>query len=55
MDPGSADARAGLLEDLDLLQRLLIAAQQQRDQTMMQAVLAVTGERQAQLDELVEQ
>jgi hypothetical protein len=52
MDDRAADARAVLLEDLDLLQRLLVAAQQQHDNTMMQAVLAVAGERQARLDEI---
>jgi hypothetical protein len=52
MDDRAADARAVLLEDLDLLQRLLVAAQEHHDNTMMQAVLAVSGERQARLDEI---
>jgi hypothetical protein len=52
MDDRAASARAVLLEDLDVLQRLLVAAQRQHDKTMMQAVLAVSGERQARLDEV---
>jgi hypothetical protein len=55
VDDFAADARAELLEDLDLLQKLLVAAKQQRDKTIVQAVLEVAGKRQAQLDELVEQ
>ena len=55
MDARSAGARADLREDLDVLQRLLDAAEQRGDKTIMQAVIAVAGERQAQLDEILEQ
>jgi len=51
MDDAAADTRAELLEDLQLLQQLLDAAERQGDKTMMQAVLEVAADRQARLDD----